>query len=291
MRMRGIVLLCAGLIVAGCGNDPAPAPSTSPSAAKASGAPQDPRSDDTPEGAEGSEDDGRMVVAYEDATTPEAVAGRALLQDNTVLDDLAADINESLYLPQDITLRGAQCDEPNAFWDAGANSITLCYEDADSAKKVFTALGDPDPTAAAVNSEYATFYHEVGHMAISIYDLPITGREEDVADQLAAFVLLQPGDDDKPDPESVKAVKDFASTFEASGAERQELGAADFADVHSLDETRMFNLQCWIYGADPDAGADLVTTGELPKDRADGCADEWNQLDNAWSTLLDPHLK
>ena len=232
-----------------------------------------------------------MIVTYEDATTPDAAAGRALLQDNTVLDDLAADINESLYLPHDITLHGAQCDEPNAFWDAGADSITLCYEDADSAKKVFAALGDPDPTAAAVNSEYATFYHEVGHMAISIYDLPITGREEDVADQLAAFVLLQPGDDGKPDPESVKAVKDFASTFEASGAEREQLGAADFADVHSLDETRMFNLQCWIYGADPEAGADLVTSGQLPEGRADGCADEWNQLDNAWSTLLDPHLK
>ena len=188
-------------------------------------------------------------------------------------------------------MRGARGDQPNAFWDAGANSITLCYEDADSAKKVFTALGDPDPTAAAINSEYATFYHEVGHMAISIYDLPITGREEDVADQLAAFVLLQPDDSGKPDPESVKAVKDFASTFEASGAERQELGAADFADVHSLDETRMFNLLCWIYGADPEAGADLVTSGQLPEGRADGCAAEWNQLDDAWSTLLDPHLK
>ncbi|OKH75624.1 hypothetical protein EB72_09065 [Mycobacterium sp. SWH-M1] len=287
MRVWGIVVLTVGL-VAGCSSSPAPSPSPAPPAAKASGAPQDPQ---TKEGAEGAPGDGTMIVTYEDATTPDAAAGRALLQDNTVLDDLAADINESLYLPHDITLRGAQCDEPNAFWDAEADSITLCYEDADSAKKVFTALGDSDPTAAAVNSEYATFYHEVGHMAISIYDLPITGREEDVADQLAAFVLLQPGDDGKPDPESVKAVKDFASTFEASGAEREQLGAADFADVHSLDETRMFNLQCWIYGADPEAGADLVTSGQLPEGRADGCADEWNQLDNAWSTLLDPHLK
>ncbi|WP_111512599.1 DUF4344 domain-containing metallopeptidase [Mycobacterium kyogaense] len=290
MRVWGIVLLTVGL-VAGCSSSPSPSPSSAPPAAKASGVPQDPQTNEDADGTDGVPGDGRMIVTYEDATTPDAAAGRALLQDNTVLDDLAADINESLYLPHDITLRGAQCDEPNAFWDARAESITLCYEDADSAKKVFTALGDPDPTAAAVNSEYATFYHEVGHMAISIYDLPITGREEDVADQLAAFVLLQPGDDGKPDPESVKAVKDFASTFEASGAEREQLGAADFADVHSLDETRMFNLQCWIYGADPEAGADLVTSGQLPEGRADGCADEWNQLDNAWSTLLDPHLK
>jgi hypothetical protein len=128
-------------------------------------------------------------------------------------------------------------------------------------------------------------------MAIDLYDLPATGREEDVADQLAAYVLLQPGEDGAPDPESVAAVKDFAREFGAYGQRRGEVGLDDFADVHSLSETRMFNLQCWIYGADPDANADLVASGGLPEDRADGCDDEWAKLDRAWSTLLEPHVK
>ena len=232
-----------------------------------------------------------MITSYDAADTPEAVNGRNLMQENRLLDDLADDINQTLDLPHDISLRGSQCDEPNAFWDASANTITLCDEDADWAQQVFTEAGDPDPDASAMNSEYATFYHEVGHMVISVYDLPVTGRVEDVADQLAAYVLLTPGDDGQIDPESVQAVKDFARAFEASGAQTVELGAEDFADEHSLDETRMYNLECWIYGSNPDANADLVADGQLPDDRASGCEEEWAQLDKAWSTLLDPYFK
>lgn len=235
--------------------------------------------------------DGEMVVFYDAATTPEATNGRNIMQNNQLLEDLAADINETLKLPHDISLRGSECGQPNAFWSADDNTITLCYEDADWAQRVFQEAGDPNPTESALNSEYATFYHEVGHMTISIYDLPATGREEDVADQLAAFILLAPGEDGRADPESVQAVKDFARAFGASGAQNTVLSADDFADEHSLDETRMFNLECWIYGSDPKTNADLVSSGELPEDRASGCPEEWEQLDKAWSTLLDPYFK
>lgn len=280
---HGIVSgVAVALLVAGCGGPQQEAPSVTSSAA----APR-PASTDAPDDDGG----GTMTVTYQDATSPEAVDGRTLLQDNTLLEDLAADINDSLVLPYDVALLGAECGEANAYWDPAEDSITICYEDADTALATFTADGAPDPVAATLNSEVATFYHEVGHMVVSLYDLPITGREEDVADQLAAYVLLQPGDDGRPDPESVQAVKDFARTFQALGEQRGELGADDFADTHSLDETRTYNLQCWIYGADPDGNADLVGDDALPQERADGCEDEYLQLDNAWSTLLEPHLK
>ncbi|WP_370331969.1 DUF4344 domain-containing metallopeptidase [Mycolicibacterium hippocampi] len=284
MRARVVPILAAGLVVVGCGGaqqqpeatTSPPGNSTAPSAADEGGAPAD---------------DGVMTFTYEDAESPEAIAGRTLMQDNQLLEDLSDDINEGLMLPTDVALLGAQCDEANAFWDPEDQSITLCYEDAALAQEIFTEAGDPDPVASALNSEYATFYHEVGHMVISIYELPATGREEDVADQLAAYVLLQPDDGGEPDPESVQAVKDFARTFSASGDQRVELSPEDFADVHSLDETRVFNLQCWIYGSNPDANGDLVASGELPADRADGCEDEWILLDRSWSTLLEPYFK
>ncbi|GAB3217177.1 DUF4344 domain-containing metallopeptidase [Mycolicibacterium hippocampi] len=284
MRARVVPILAAGLVVVGCGGaqqqpevtTSPPGNSTAPGAAAEGDAPAD---------------DGVMTFTYEDADSPEAVAGRTLMQDNQLLEDLSDDINEGLMLPTDIALLGAQCDEANAFWDPEDQSITLCYEDAALAQEIFTEAGDPDPVASALNSEYATFYHEVGHMVISIYELPATGREEDVADQLAAYVLLQPDDGGEPDPESVQAVKDFARTFSASGDQRVELSPEDFADVHSLDETRVFNLQCWIYGSNPDANGDLVASGDLPADRADGCEDEWILLDRSWSTLLEPYFK
>ncbi|MGE2832609.1 DUF4344 domain-containing metallopeptidase [Mycobacterium sp. SMC-4] len=282
---RGIASGCAlALLVVGCGapQEQQESPSSASPQAQAADQAEEPAAD---------EGGGTMIVTYEDAQSPEAVNGRALLQEYTLLEDLAADINEGLILPNDVALLGAECGEANAYWDSSENSITICYEDVDNALAVFTADGVDDPTSAALNSEIATFYHELGHMVISLYDLPITGREEDVADQLAAYLLLQPGDDGTVDPESVQAVKDFARTFQALGEQRSELDVTDLADTHSLDETRTYNLQCWIYGADPDGNGDLVGDDGLPQARADGCEAEWQQLDNAWSTLLEPHFK
>ena len=158
---------------------------------------------------------GKMIVTYDDATSPDAINGKKLLQDNKVLEDLAADINQSLKLPIDIPLHGSQCDQANAFWSPSKKTITICYEDADLSQKIFVKAGDPNPDASAIGAEDATFYHETGHMAITLYDLPITGKEEDAADQLAAYILLTPGDGGKVDAESVQSVKDFARTFAA----------------------------------------------------------------------------
>lgn len=234
---------------------------------------------------------GRMTARYDDATSPEAITGRDLMQQNNLLEDMADSVNNGLKLPEDVPLIGSQCDEPNAFWSPDDNSMTICYEDAADGLDIYTQLGDPDPTAAALNAEWATFFHETGHMVIDLYGLPAVGREEDAADQLAAYLLLAPGPDGKIDPDSVQAVKDFAREFEEYDARSGEIDSTDFADEHSMNLTRMYNLQCWVYGADPQANADLVTDGSLPEDRADRCEDEYQQLSDSWSVLLEPYLK
>ena len=156
MRSRIVPLLAAGLIVAGCGSsttDEADAPE-SPAAADTSvkgkvdpengGAPQAP--------ADGA--GGTMIVTYENADTPEALNGKKIQQDNRMLEDLADDINQTLNLPRDITLKGAQCGQPNAFWSESDNAITMCYEDTDWSMNVFTKAGDADPLQSALGSEY-----------------------------------------------------------------------------------------------------------------------------------------
>lgn len=285
MRVLMAALAVIGLLTVGCGNAAPPVESSSAESSSASAGAPTPKADRAGDDESG----GSMVVTYEEATTPEAVAGRDLLQNNQVLEDMADDVNATLVLPHDVPLLGVQCDEANAYWDPSAQTVTICYEDAANSERIFTEAGDPDPAASAINAEWATFFHEVGHMAVTLYDLPITGREEDVADQLAAYILLTPGDDGKADPESVQSVKDFARVFGASG--NTDVTADDMADVHSLDQQRVYNLECWIYGSDPEANGDLVTDGRLPEDRAGGCADEWQQLDKAWSTLLDPYFR
>ncbi|WP_407664673.1 DUF4344 domain-containing metallopeptidase [Mycolicibacterium litorale] len=273
---------CALLVTVGCSENRPGAAEVAPSSTGPAAAEQN----------AAAESSGEMTVVYEDATTPEAVNGRRILTDSGLLEALATDINESLVLPEDVRLVGAQCDEANAFWSSDDRTMTICYEDADSSHTTFERAGDDDPMAATLGAERATFYHELGHATLDLYDLPFTGREEDVADQLAAVLLLEPDDNGTIDPADVSAAVAYARMFEANS--EQDGGAAEdfpFWDVHEYDLARMYNFQCWIYGADPQGNAFIVDEGLVPEDRADSCEGEFDRMSRAWWDMLDPHLR
>ncbi|GAB5901863.1 DUF4344 domain-containing metallopeptidase [Mycolicibacterium mageritense] len=283
--MRTLSLVSVGAVLVACGGPP----SEGANSATSSSTPSSPAATAATGGQPDDAASGKMTVTYEDATSPQAVAGRDLLQGAHGLETMADIVNGLFKLPYDIPLVGSQCDEVNAYWDPDAKKVTICYEFTDDAKKEFQAADDDDPDTSAVQTTIATFFHELGHMAITLYNLPAVGREEDAADQLAAYMLLQPGDDGKPDPELVASELDFAEYWQLDA--KDEPGADDFADVHSLDQTRMYNVLCWIYGSDPDGNADFIGDDKLPEARAQTCPDEFTKLTNAWSTLLAPHLK
>ncbi|OBG89489.1 hypothetical protein A5733_21880 [Mycobacterium sp. NS-7484] len=267
------------VLAVGCATTPAP-PAGSDPAEETNAAAEDP-----------APDPGRMVVRYEDATTAEAVKGRDLMQRTRVLEQLADDVTDTYKLPYDIPLVGAQCDEANDYWSSDDQEMTMCYEDVNESLEIFGEAGDPDPEDTARRVVIASFFHELGHMAIDVYQLPATGREEDVADQLAASVLLGPDDDGNVDPDYVQAAKDQAREYRIYAQQGGQPDESLFADVHTLDAARTYNFECWIYGSDPVANADVVSQGLLPQDRADGCEDEYDKMTNAWAELLAPHLK
>ena len=232
----------------------------------------------------------KINVTYEKARTGPALVGSSLMSRSRLLERVAERINTTMKLPHDIQLVGSQCGEANAYWNLAEKKITICYEDANLSLRSFQRAGDPDPIPAAVNAEIATFYHELAHATIDLYDLPITGREEDASDQLVVFLLLEPDENGVVEPRAEQAVRDYARMFEQYAAGQDVLVEADFAAKHSLNQTRMYNVLCWFYGHDPVEHADLVTGGLLPQDRARGCEDEYKQLDKSWSKLLEPYL-
>ena len=234
---------------------------------------------------------GRMIATYGDATTPEAVRGRDLMKNSQMLEVLAEDVNSSLKLPADVSLVGEQCDRVNATWNSVDRRIKICYELVDLSLRLFGDDDSPNSIDEATNSTIGVFFHELAHALISIYDLPFTGREEDVADQLAAFVILEPDGVLKDFSDPARVAEDYALMFRLWADQRGSAGLSDFAASHSVNETRMFNLKCWIYGSDPAAHSDMIADGRLPEDRAVGCQEEFDQLSRAWTKLLAPYLK
>lgn len=235
--------------------------------------------------------DPKMTVTYENAASGQAIAGRTMMMRTHLLENMAEKINGTIKLPEDIALVGAQCGQPNAFWNFAEKKITICYEDANLSLRSFKAAGDADPIPAAINATRATLYHELAHAAIDFGNLPITGKEEDASDQLVVYLFLAPDENGNVEPGAEEAVRDYARMFEHYADLQGALSEEDFAEKHPLNQARMYNMLCWMYGSDTERFGHLVTSGELPESRAAGCEEEYQLLARSWSELFAPYEK
>ena len=286
-RSVAVAAACAALLAAaGCNGSNGTRADGNPASSQP---PQSPTSKPTTSAEPASA--GTMTPRYEDAQTEQAQHGRQLMMNAKLLETVAQQVKDTLNLPFDVGAVGKQCGEANDYWDPNVNEIQLCYEDVQESEARFGRNGNPDPATAAVDAEIAGFYHELGHATLSIYQLAFTGREEDVADQLSAFMLLTPGADGKPYPNGVRIATDTAQDWKLSAKEAGDANDLPFWDGHSMDITRMYNWECWIYGSDPAANGNIVSSGDLPEDRAGNCEEEFQNMAKAWRQLLGPHLR
>ncbi|WP_393061987.1 DUF4344 domain-containing metallopeptidase [Streptomyces sp. LN549] len=301
-RTRAMVALAASLAIAsvtGCtsgtesaarGHTVQAAPTAPPTGSPVAALPQ--KTTPAPQGT------GELVVTYEAGATQEDQQAQQFLQANEVLEGVAAHANSRIALPHDMPLTGRSCGEVNAFWDPETQSITLCYELISQFAPVFSAqntTGTEAQQTRATEDDLIGFtnssvLHELGHGLIDVYDLATTGKEEDAADQLATLLLV--GD---------SLHREYAvSSIDAWGAlavaDEQGDVSGKFSDEHSLSAQRFYNEICWLYGSDPSSFQGVVQTAEnpdgvLPETRAARCPAEFEQMNDAWSTLLQPYLK
>jgi len=136
------------------------------------------------------------------------------------------------------------------------------------------------------------FFHETGHMLISELKLPATGPEEDVADEFAAFFLT---DMMKAAPDNQKDL--FASVvfsgaiFWRMMAQDRGNGPVNWADEHSPDIKRYFNILCIATGADPVRFIPMAVRDGVDEARLQRCAADYAKKHAAWDALLEPHVK
>ena len=127
--------------------------------------------------------------------------------------------------------------------------------------------------------------HEFAHALFDMLDVPVLGREEDAADQVAAYINLQFGK-----AEARRLIMGTAYAYWNEAEHAAPLSLKQFANEHGTPAQRAYNVLCIAYGADPELFGDLVSKGYLPKKRAEGCDDEYEQIAEAFEELISPHL-
>ena len=224
---------------------------------------------------------GRFVVLEPTVESKAMRAQARELHQSGTLQELARGLNAIFVLPRDIGMRFAECGEANAFYDPSNHEIWMCLELIDGmAETLEGQFEDEESTTNALAGAFvAVVLHEAGHALVDVLEIPITGREEDAVDQLSAWILIE--------AEDVDSVRGAAATYYVD----DDVDDEDFADEHSLNKQRYFNLVCWAYGSDPDNQQDLIESWELPQARADRCVDEYELLDRSWTNLLKGHLR
>jgi len=228
---------------------------------------------------------GAIRVIYENASDPDLNEIAAALREERAFDEITAEVAQEIALPRDLPVRFTECGQPNAFYVPDKKEIVFCYE---MIALFFNALENPEASEeevedAVYGASVFFLFHEMGHAFVHLFELPITGREEDSVDGLATLLLIYGEAEDA----AFAAVDNFdamSAMFESGDTE------LPFWDEHSLSAQRAYDVACLIYGSDPEAYAGMVAPELLPPERAQRCPGEFEQKSRAWEQLLGPYL-
>jgi hypothetical protein len=191
-------------------------------------------------------------------------------------------------LPRTLRISLDECDgEADAFYED--DEITICYEYIAELVKNMpqeTTPGGIVPIDTVIGPMFEVSLHEFAHALFDMLELPVFGREEDAADQVAAYTLLQFGE-----AESRRLIAGTAYAYNMDEKKIDQCRSMeDYADEHGTPAQRFFNVLCIAYGADKKLFGDIVSKGFLPKTRAEYCEEEYEQVQDAVDLLIVPHI-
>lgn len=134
----------------------------------------------------------------------------------------------------------------------------------------------------AANNSLFVLYHEMGHLLFDRLELPVLGREEDAADNVATWTLLNQASD-----EAFTALSDAAHGWILSGIAYDSGGfESDYAAAHSLDKQRAYQIVCLMVGRDQSAYSEIAAQYDLDHDRRKSCQADYHTVDRSLTRLL-----
>jgi len=200
---------------------------------------------------------------------------------------------------------GPACRGPNSYYDM-AGKLHLCYSwfymlENEASVEVKREPNEPFTSTSLglmpgftrsevlIGGTVGVILHEMGHALFDIQDIPLFGREEDGADQIAALIMLQFG------PKvALTTVKGFYNVWHHFNAEMLRATKGQIrpwaeADEHSISIQRAYNFLCMAYGKDPQSFGALAEQ-LLPRARKQSCQEEYKQAANAFRKTLLPDI-
>lgn len=244
----------------------------------------------------------RIDVEYVEPKDPAYSAIYDDLKQRQILEELQQFLS-AVRLPNKVLVKTEQCDQSERPYQPGG-PVTICYEYIAKLAALATKIPAGGTTPRGVSREDATIgavaqavLHEISLVVFDQQRIPVWGREDDAADKLAGFLMLQ-----FPDDTAHKLMNGAAFFFEAS--DRTWTGS-DFSDVKSTEAQRFYNYLCIAYGKDQKAFGDFVQAGGqqasggssnafrddlLPQARAARCPREYADFKLGYDTFIKPCL-
>jgi putative metallopeptidase DUF4344 len=230
---------------------------------------------------------GKVITVWQRPVGQGNVVGYELLKASETR-FLAKSLATAFELPAALKVKGVNGFGGGPFYNPEDNSITLPYQFATA---ILGVISETNPEASetewgeavgAVNS--FIFAHEFGHALIHNFNLPVLGREEDAADGIATVLLLKAED-------GPTYAADAAEFWVAFSGRQTPPRLAEYADNHSFDRQRAFNILCWVGGSNEAILQALAENEIVPEERLASCPAEWQLLRQSAEQVLRPHLQ
>lgn len=229
---------------------------------------------------------GDFFVSWEQATSdPFLNQIKDYLSSLQTFENLANYLNYTYILPTNISIIHKSCGVENAFYDPNERSILMCYELYGSILNVFSGAYADETNETLNDYTLSTwifiFFHELGHAFSHIYSLPITGQEEDAVDDFSTVLLIEAGMANIP----------ITAAYYWYISDRGEYSNHLFADTHSLNIQRFYNILCLVYGYDQNEYGFLLESFPDLVPRSANCPYEFYQKSTSWTRLLEEWKK
>jgi hypothetical protein len=226
---------------------------------------------------------GKINYAYVPPKSLKYVPTLERLQQFRFLEQLS-EFFSPLRLPHTFSMTTVECGMANAFYAPTQRRIAICYEFVEAIERAAPKPGEVSEFSyeeVVIGGLVRTTLHELAHATFDMLQVPVAGREEDAADQLAIYIALQFS------PEVARTVVRGAAYVSKVW---YGFSAPVYWDEHGTGLQRYYNMLCLAFGGMPDQFKEFVDKSDLPRSRADNCRNEYEQIRAAFAKTVLPFI-